>query len=274
MSVDLYYKPLVTDIPALPRLELESALRAFCQAPEYYRLQYLQASYGVAFDGYSYPGQSDSLNQGEEDWLHSFVFSDFYPPERYPRELRSYVRQQWPGIKGVVSALEQQVLSELGLASICEQYMQNFAHMMSANYFPPVETTASSFDQRLHPESGRPGSNGVDGLRLSAHPDVSLLTVFITGIGEDFQYRDAAGNWVDAPATDTIAVFPGDLMQWLTDGGVPALEHRVKQGADRDERFSFALFSLPRPGATLISNAGNRISTEQWFRLHLSQWDY
>jgi len=247
----------VTDLPAISLANLPAALKGFCLQPLPYRLQHLQSTYEIAFDGYSYPGQQDSRNQGPEDHLHSFVFSDFSPRECYPQQFQAFIRDQWAPLCRQVHALEQSILLALGLESIASQHQRHFGHMMSANYYPAARQT------------------GVDssGLRLSAHPDVSLLTVFLQGLGPGFEYRDAAGCWCDAPVRQRVTVFAGELLEWLSDGTVPALRHRVSESADNGDRFSFALFSLPQPGTELASIEGAKITTEDWYRLHLEQWD-
>ena len=39
--------------------------------------------FGYGFDGYSYAGQTDSTNQAEDDLVSTFVFSNFFPPDRF-----------------------------------------------------------------------------------------------------------------------------------------------------------------------------------------------
>lgn len=257
--------PLYTGLPALGPCCLPDALRRFCERTPGYRSRYLQQHFGPALEGYSFPGQEDSLNQGPEDALHSFVLSDNFPIERYPPELQSFLSQQWPTITRSVHLLEQQILARLGLKDIANQHRQLFQHTLSANYFPALPQPGAG---RAH-DATTPAKL----LRLSAHPDVSLLTVFFNGLSEGFQYRNADQQWVDAPVTSTITVFPGELLEWMTDGAISALQHRVRTTSAGIERFSFALFSLPAPDAVLTSNAGQTITTEQWHRKHLEQWD-
>ena len=265
MIAALHHQLLVTDLPALPLHGLPAALRNFCQRPTAYREDFLQSRFGKAFDGYSYPGQEDSLNQGPEDQLHSFVLSDFSPALHYPPELQPFLRQHWAELTRAARVTEQRILTELGLEDIARQHEERCGHMLSANYYPPLPAGANAI-ANIAPQKA-------SALRLSPHPDVSLLTVLFAGIAEDFQYQDSRGLWLDAEPADKVVVFAGELLQWLTDGAIPALNHRVKRGENPGERFSFALFSLPAPGATLVSNAGRHITTEDWYRLHLSQWD-
>lgn len=267
----LQHAPVITDIPleapSNSLEELADSLRSFVRREKDYRLQFQQSNYRTAFDGYSWPGQQDSLNQGPEDQLHSFVFSDFSPVQSYPLELQPYCLEHWPAISTHVHQLEKILLIDLGLEGIAAQHALNFGHMMSANYFPPLSQTLSQ------PQAQ--SSSDDCALRLSEHPDVSLLTVFPFGIGRDFQYQDARGHWCDAPKSNTPVIFAGDLLRWMSDGAIPALNHRVRRSTDSsNERFSFALFSLPKPGTLLHSQAGESISVEDYYLEHLSQWDY
>lgn len=255
---------VVSDSAIFDVSELTSSLRYFVTREEAYRMQFLQKNYGHGFDGYSYCGQEDSSHQAADDLLHSFVLSEFYPAARFPVEFHSYLARDWQPLISVVRDLESSILRRALPAYIYDQYRASMGHMLSANYYPPV----GEFDHRAE-----------GGGRLSAHPDVSLLTVFPYGIDRDFQYRDNRGQWRHVPATDRIVAFPGYLLQWLTNGAVQALDHRVCLSADAagSERFSFAIFSLPRPGAVLYREtpAGREeITAENYFREYLSLWDY
>lgn len=250
---------VVTTVPALAPGELPARLRSFVQTDATHRRKFLQERFGYAFDGYSYMGQTDSRNQGAEDLLHSFVFSDFFPAQRYPRELRPYIDGAWPPLKRFVRDIEAKLLAALGLDHVVEQH-RAMGHMMSANYYPPVEEQSDA-------------ANGAD-LRLTEHPDASLATVFPFGLDDAFEYLDAHGRWRAAPATRTVVAFPGHLLEWMSGGRVKALNHRVRLDQRRgSERFSFALFSLPFPKATLRDDRGSTMHAEDYLRWHLSLWD-
>ncbi len=258
--------PIVTEIPALPPADLPERLRAFVAKPKAYRHRYLQSACEGTFDGYSYPGQTDSMNQGADDALHSFVFSDFQPASAYPREFQRFLREDWRALTRFAAEVERSVLYELGVEDIVEQYKQSFGHMMSSNYYPPA-----------------PHSGAVAGPRLTEHPDVSLLTVFPFGIDRGFEYQDASGNWrpLDSLAgSRRVCVFAGELLEWLTNGSIKALNHRVRWAPG--ERFSFSLFSLPYPGTTIRRTCPDRragtgpkseaISVEAYIEAHLARW--
>ena len=258
---------MTTDVPALSPNGLPEQLRAFVARPWAYRQRYLQSTYGTAFDGYSFAGQTDSLNQGPEDALHSFVFSDFSPRSAFPEEFQGFLRDAWPRVTRIARDIERGLLVQLGLEGLLEPYEASYGHMMSANYYPPVESSG--------------------GLRLTEHPDVSLLTLFPFGVEDGFEYQDAEGAWRPLAPCERVVAFPGELLEWLTAGRIRALNHRVAPplsepfgapfgvpfGIPFGERFSFSLFSLPHPGTRITRQASSEaISVEAYIEAHLSRW--
>lgn len=255
--------PIVTGTPAFSPADLSDRLRAFVARPEAYRHRFLQSAYTGVFDGYSFAGQTDSMNQGPDDALHSFVFSDFQPASAFPAELQPFLNEKWREVTSLARELEEAALTDLGLEDIAEQYRAGYGHMMSANYYPPAR-----------------GCTPGGGPRLTEHPDVSLLTVFPFGIDAGFEYQDAGGRWRTLDSPDHVCVFPGELLEWLSAGRIKALNHRVSPAPD--ERFSFSLFSLPFPGTTIRrtlpggpSGSGpgqEEITVEAYIDAHLSRW--
>lgn len=249
---------ITTDFPALPFGALADRLRAFVNKPWAYRRRYLQSAYRTAFDGYSFAGQTDSLNQGPDDALHSFVLSDFSPRAAFPEEFQRYLRDEWPAVTRAAREIEQGLLVQLGVEGLLESYAASYGHMMSANYYPP----------------GR-GAQPTGGLRLTEHPDVSLLTLFPFGAEAGFEYQDAEGAWRALAPTDRIVAFAGELLEWVTAGRIQALNHRVAPtgGETFGERFSYSLFSLPHPGTHITREASSEaISVEAYIEAHLFRW--
>jgi isopenicillin N synthase-like dioxygenase len=70
-----------------------------------------------------------------------------------------------------------------------------------------------------------------------------------TGLSQEAQQRpcgdcEEGGTWVYVPPVeDTLAVFPGDMMSYLTSGSVPAKLHKVSLCSA--ERYSLAYFVEP-----------------------------
>lgn len=249
---------ITTDVPALPCSGLADRLRAFVERPWAYRRRYLQSAYRTAFDGYSFAGQTDSLNQGPEDALHSFVFSDFSPRSAFPEEFQRFLRHRWPAVTQAAREIERGLLIQLGVEGLLEPYDASYGHMMSANYYPPLA-----------------GAQPKDGLRLTEHPDVSLLTLFPFGVEAGFEYQDVEGAWRAVPPSNRVVGFAGELLEWLTAGRIKALNHRVAPacGENVGERFSFSLFSLPRPGTRITRTASSEaVSVEAYIEAHLSRW--
>ena len=263
MTTTFDASPIETGIPALCPADLAGQLRAFVARSQAYRGRHLQSAYEGTFEGYSFAGQTDSMNQGPEDALHSFVFSDFQPASAYPEEFQRFLAEDWEEVTRLAGEVERNLLEDLGIRDIVDQYEDHFGHLLSANYYPPAH-----------------GFEGAGGPRLTEHPDVSLLTVFPFGVAAGFEYQDANGNWRQFENSRCVCVFAGELLEWLTAGTIKALNHRVRRAPD--ERFSFSLFSLPRPSKTVRRPLPNHkagtqpeweeISVEAYIDAHLSRW--
>ena len=103
--------------------------------------------------------------------------------------------------------------------------------MANGQYYPPIAANSAP-------------------VRLTEHPDASLVTVFPFGVDDDFEYQDAAGRWRRLPSDGGAVAFAGHLLEWMSGGRAKALNHRVRLGGSRRERFSFAdELSMARPDA-------------------------
>lgn len=245
----------VTDIPVLDSSSLKEALGAFMALDPGQRREYLQQHYNRAFDGYSYLGQSDSLNQGDEDMLHTFVFSDFHTPDKYPAAFHDYLRGRWVSDLRMIQELEFGILKALNIEGLLDLYRDGFGHMVSCNYYPPTEEIANTNDE---------------GDRLTEHPDVSLFTIFPFGTDEDLQYQDQRGQWKSFGAHNSWVLFTGYFIEQYTAGKIKALNHRVKlNGKEKEERYSFAFFSLPKPGYQ-FKQRSDLLSSESYYKDYLS----
>ncbi len=246
---------LVTSCAALDRSELLEAFRAFICRDRDYQIRYLQKQYGYAYDGFSYYGQSDSSHQAEDDLISTFVLSEFYPVERYPLEFHGFLNGRWKEVVQTVRSLEKDLLTQLDIPGLLDFYRNNAGHMVSNNYYPPVQqftTTAAG------------------NTRLSAHPDASLFTVFPFGIDEELELEQAGESgepvWQSVDASESILLYPGYLMEMWTHGAIKAMNHRVRLSNDRAaERFTFSFFSLPFPLREFDMPGRGRIASEGYF---------
>jgi len=193
-------------------------------------------------------GQPDSLNQGAYDNLYTYVLSEFFDQNKHPREFDPLFAGQYELIPKI-KKLERELLANLD-AGLLSFYNTYGVHSLSANYYPP---------------------NDSNSLRLTEHPDGSLLTVFPFGMDEEFQFEMPDGSWQAIEKTDEIVCFSGYLMECLT-GDIKALNHKVVKEGPQGERFSFAYFSIPAPGSTFqIKDA--KTSTEAYLEKYLSLFD-
>ena len=246
---------LVTTCAALDRTELKEAFRSFICRDRDYQLRFLQRQYGYAYDGFSYYGQSDSSHQAEDDLISTFVLSEFFPMERYPVEFQGFLKGRWKEVVQTVRSLEIELLTQLDIPGLLDFYRNNAGHMVSNNYYPPVQqftTTAAG------------------NTRLSAHPDASLFTVFPFGIDEELELEQAGESgepvWQSVDASGSILLYPGYLMEMWTHGAIKAMNHRVRLSNDRAaERFSFSIFSLPYPLREFEIPGRGRMTSEAYF---------
>jgi len=236
-----------TGIPSLDASIHTSSFKRFLSREEEYKRTFLQSKLNYAFDGYSFFGQEDSLNQGADDKVFTYVLSDFFEPSKQPQEF-------WPLLKAQVDIIDQIAELEKELLDKINPQLHSFfenqiGHMLSANYYPP---------------------NNLNGLRLTSHPDVSLITVFPFGMDEQFQFEMPEGSWQTIGKTDEVICFSGYLLECMT--GIKALNHKVEKDGDQDERFSFAYFSIPRPNQKLDLEK-EKITSEVYFTRYLSLFD-
>ena len=242
---------ITLDIPALSSAQLEKGFSNFLKEPEAYKQQFLQRHFNFGFDGYSYQGQKDSSNQGDDDLLDTFVFSDLRAASEFPEAFQVYFKQGWLATLNSIKTIEQALASGLGL----KIETQNLAHMVSCNYYPPTKMFATTARENT---------------RLSSHPDVSLFTIFPFGVKEGFSYQNPNGDWVELAANSKWTVFPGYLLEATSNGKIKALNHRVVLPENRnEERFSFAFFSLPRQ-QTHWRFFNSMVTAEDYFEKYLS----
>ena len=254
---------LITSNPAFSAKALQDCFRNFVKAEPSYKQRYLQKQFGYGFDGYSYLGQPDSSNQAADDLVSTFVFSNFFDVTRYPPEFQPFLNGDWHQIRPMIQALEISLLKGLNMPKLLNFYQKHIGHMVSNNYYPPLQNFTTT---------------AADHTRLSAHPDVSLFTVFPFGIDGDFEVEkvDEQGQstWHSIPASETMLLFPGYLMELWSRGTIKALNHRVRLADDpTTERFSFAFFSLPFPHRKFLLPGRGIMTSETYFEAYLALFE-
>ncbi len=241
-----------TVIPKCSDLQLKKAFKSFLLEPETYRKEFLQTRYACAFDGYSYLGQKDSANQYDTDLLHSFVLSKFSARNTFPQEFQSFLNNDWDALMLKIKQIELAIIDQLNIPGLKEFYDKNIGHMVSCNYYPPVDLNQNTIETRL-----------------SKHVDVSLFTVFVFGAREGFSYENSLNEKVNLRVTDNIVFFPGYLLEFLTNGKYKALQHEVDFSGNNEERYSFAFFSIPKPLQTITCN-DLQFTSESYYESYLS----
>lgn len=234
-----------SDIKAWSSSEITDTFKQFLQRSDDEKMEFLQKEINSVFDGYSYQGQADSLNQGPEDLVHTFVISEFTDHTRFSIEWRNYLATQFKALSSLLQTIESSLIPLL-----FEQVSRRqFGHMVSCNYYPK-----QNIDRKTK--------------RLSAHPDVSLFTIFPFGIDDQLEYEEN-GVWKSMPPSTNMVMINGYFAEVISDGKVIALNHRVKQAEDNlNDRFSYAFFCIPAPEQQyFIGNS--TIATEAYFQKYL-----
>ena len=234
-----------TDLNAWSSIEITEALQQFMQRPKTEREHFLQKKINSVFDGYSYLGQIDSLNQGVDDLVHTFVISEFTSTQQFPAEWQNYLATQYDPLSKVLRSIESEIIKRL----FSDLDRNKLGHMVSCNYYPKTATNSQK-------------------QRLSEHPDVSLFTIFPFGIDNQLEY-EIDGVWKSLPSSKNMVIITGYFSEVISDGKIKSLNHRVKKAeASSKERFSFAFFSLPKPGQQ-FSSATSQITTEAYYQIYL-----
>lgn len=233
---------------------IKNSFANFLKKPSSYKNKFLQSEFNIAFDGYSFLGQEDSLNQYATDMLHSFVISDLQEISKFPIEFQGFLKSKWPQLLTKVKQLERSVIKEKNLPFEEMHSNGTLGYMMSCNYYPVAKTQKTTAKNNT---------------RLSAHTDVSLFTTFPFGIPEGLSYLNNEER-IDLGKRNNTISFPGYFSEFISNGEIKALNHQVEIPINLDEeRFSFAIFSIPKPEATF--QIGNqKVNGKQYYENYLN----
>lgn len=244
------------EIPAISDINIKNALAKFVEKDSAYKSQFLQSNYQTAFDGYSFIGQKDSLNQYETDMLHSFVLSEFQDLEKFPEEFHPFLQEEWGALVKNIRAIELSVIEKLQLPELKRLYEEDvIGYMMSCNYYPkPMHCDVIA----------------ANNTRLSAHKDVSLFSTFPYGVAKGLSYYNDKQELIKMGDVNTMMLFSGYFLEFTTNNLLTALDHQVDlpQNAN-EERFSFAIFSIPKPNSSFLYH-GKEISSTDYYKAYLS----
>lgn len=243
------------NISKISDTKIRTSFKNFLARNKSYRNDFLQSNYKNAFDGYSYIGQKDSLNQYDTDMLYSFVLSDFHDINKFPMEFHYFLLEDWKEIKRVVRQRETEILKKINNPNLNRLYENNaIGYMISCNYYPKPKNV--DFAAQCNK-------------RLSLHKDVSLLTTFPFGISKGFSYFKNK-NKIELGERNNIFSFPGYFLEFSTNKTHTALSHQVDLPTNTEsERFSFAIFSIPKPNINFKIEKEN-IQSNDYYKQYLS----
>jgi len=114
--------------------------------------------------------------------------------------------------------------------------MQNHSSVLRFIYFPANGELAS------------------ENIRLVEHIDAGLFAIIPPADGGGFEvYRN--GDWFSVPSYDDIIfTYPGQMTEYLTNGKIKAVSHRVTSHGYREHsRLSFPYFMMPHPDFKLAA---------------------
>lgn len=244
------------DLEKKSDLKIRTALSNFVKKDITYKNKFLQSRYKTAFDGYSYIGQKDSLNQYDSDLLHSFVLSEFQNVEHFPKEFHSFLKEDWNTVISTIKAIEIQRIQKLNNPILLQLYEEDLmGYMMSCNYYPKPTICTSDIKNKI---------------RLSAHKDASLFTTFPFGVDKGLSIYNADKSVKEVNKKEKMILFTGYFIEFVSNNKIKALIHQVNLPEDlNSERFSFAVFSIPKPDAAFLVD-GKKINGKDYYNAYLS----
>ena len=132
--------------------------------------------------------------------------------------------------------------------------------------YAPGYLTLTSYPARLQVRSQAPTSDGGGAFGLQEHSDAVIFTLLRQTVAA-LEVKTTAGDWLPVPVLpeDSFLVIPGDWMELLTNGLIPAVRHRVLDIAHDREAIAFfqnvARMPIGPLRSFLVDGAGARYPT-------------
>jgi hypothetical protein len=177
------------------------------------------------------------------------VFSEFLPPEAYPKEFWEYLKSD---LKKTLDSIKE----KMDWVSLTEELdlKDKLGFSASINFYPKMSALYESI-----------------GPRLTEHVDGSLFTIFPYGLDEGLMY-ERMGLWQEWPETSNALCFPGYLHE-IIESPLTPLNHKLEWGSAHRERFAFAFFIVPKPGAVIQTKEGKSLNAHQYYQRYLALFD-
>ncbi|KAI3716305.1 hypothetical protein L6452_23543 [Arctium lappa] len=156
-------------------------------------------------------------------------FTKIFWPEGNP-EFSTVIQAYSKKLLKLNETVRRMVLESLGL----EKYMVE--HMGSTNYlFRVMKYRRPETDESDH--------------GLDAHTDKSMITILHQNQVGGLEVQTKSGDWMKIKLSpNSFIVMVGDSFYAWTNGRLHAPIHRVKSASRVEDRYSLALFSIPKAG--------------------------
>ncbi|MGE3911611.1 MAG: 2OG-Fe(II) oxygenase family protein [Chloroflexota bacterium] len=185
------------------------------------------------------------------------------PANIWPSEL--------PHLRGILAPYYEQLSETAGivLSAVARFYG------LPGNYFEQMRPGGDDVLRLCHYRNV-PGSTPSG---FAKHRDLSLITLFAQSTDPGLEFEVQPGQWeaVRVP-DDGLMVGVMGALDWLTDGEMPALQHKVRSLTESgvDKRYSAAHFVNPRPDTQFVplkavtrGAMGDGVTFETWFQEHV-----
>ncbi|KAL2887614.1 2-oxoglutarate-dependent ethylene/succinate-forming enzyme [Ceratocystis lukuohia] len=247
----------------IPSMQQNIVDDAFVASKAFFRQPHAEKA--ALVDPYSYGGyiaSGEEITDGIADYSEIYTVTKDVAPTDPRFKLPCHGQQPWPNktFKDVVNRYMKQLgntgdimlgLAELGLniprGSLTKLSQDGWHHLRVLRF----------------PQNNKTNGKGKDGRGIGSHTDYGMLVIasqndvgglFIRPPYDDEKTQNwaksAAGvkendaGWVFVPPVSNVfTVFPGDMLQYMTNHYLPSTPHKV--GLNTTERFAFAYFHEP-----------------------------
>ncbi|KAL5601451.1 hypothetical protein BROUX41_002562 [Berkeleyomyces rouxiae] len=247
----------------IPDMQQKIVDDAFAASQKFFRQPHKEKA--ALVDRYSYGGyiaSGEEITDGIADYSEIYTVTKDVEPTSPRFKLPCHGQQPWPNesFKNVVNRYMKQLgnsgdimlgLAELGLniprGSLTKLAEDGWHHLRVLRF----------------PQNNKTNGKGKSGRGIGSHTDYGMLVIasqnnvgglFIRPPREDEKTQNwaksAAGlkeneaGWVFVPPVSNVfTVFPGDMLQYMTNHYLPSTPHKV--GLNTTERFAFAYFHEP-----------------------------
>ena len=211
--------------------------------------------YSYGFGGFLEKGHEHSGDPNLPDMIESYTFTTGRN-EPVPHELCIIQEQLFIPLTQLGAILINKLLCADHLK--CSKLnISSFEFTMQANHFYEYEAQYVEKTRKF---------------RMGSHVDYGLFTIMPHGPRDDLQVL-INDEWQTPPKkSESIFLFPGMLSDFLSNGKIAALKHRVAMSSNHNRRLSFAFTAIPKAEARLLpqGNIEREVSGHQYMVSYLA----